>query len=375
MDRKIASRDLVRWWLPQALFAVLVLALGASLLAVAAHNLSVRGMVLDFGFLGSTARFPISETILAYSPSDTFARALVVGLGNTVLLALVVIVFSTLLGIPLALARRSEHLLASGSARVFIDAVRNTPLVVQLLFWYGVLTVTLPEPGRALQAVPGIFLNDRGLYVTSFGITGTALPLLLVVVGGLLTVAVLAWRGRLHLASVVTLATVISAGVLWLSLGLGVAPDVPHLDHYNFVGGLSITPEFAAVAFGSVLYASGFAAEIIRAGIAAVPCGQWDACRAMGLGDRQSLRLVIVPQALRVMVPPMTNQFAAILKNSTLALVVGYPDLNSIANTTMNHTGHALECVGLVALVYLTLAATISLGMGTLERRSARWAR
>lgn len=375
MHRARASRDLLRWWLPQALFALAITLLGAITVSVAAHNLSVRGMALDFAFLGSTARFPLSETILGYSPSATFARALVAGLGNTVLLALIVIVFSTLLGIPLALARRSGHVLASGAARAFIDAVRNTPLVVQLLFWYGVLTVTLPPPGRALQPVPGIFLNDRGLYVTSFGITGTALPLLLVVIGGLLAVAVLAWRGRLHLASVVTLGSVIAAGGLWLSLGLGVAPDMPRLDRYNFVGGVSLTPEFAAVAIGSVLYASGFAAEIIRAGIAAVPEGQWDACRAMGLNDRQSLRLVIVPQALRVMVPPMTNQFAAILKNSTLALVVGYPDLNSIANTTMNHTGHALECVALVALVYLTLAATISLGMGLLERRSGRWAR
>ncbi|NLR70304.1 ABC transporter permease subunit [Novosphingobium sp. ERN07] len=374
MRRQLASRDLLRWWLPQALFALAVAVVGAITMFVAAQNLSVRGIVLDFDFLSSTARFPLSESVLAYSPSSTFARALVAGLGNTVLLALVVSVFSTLLGIPLALARRSSHPLAIGTAGTFIDAVRNTPLVVQLLFWYGVLTVTLPPPGNALQPIPGIFLNDRGLYITSFGITGTALPLFLVAMGGLLVVAVLAWRGRLHQASVVTLAGVIAASVLWLSLGLGIAPDVPHLDRYNFVGGVSLTPEFAAVALGSILYASGFAAEIIRAGIAAVPAGQWDACRAMGLSERQCLRLVIVPQALRVMVPPMTNQFAAILKNSTLALVVGYPDLNSIANTTMNHTGHALECVALVALIYFTLAAMISLGMALLERRSGRWA-
>ncbi|MEE4453407.1 ABC transporter permease subunit [Novosphingobium resinovorum] len=366
---------MLRWWLPQALFALVFMAFIAVMVGMVEHNLSVRGMALDFGFLGSTARFPLSETIVPYSPSATFARALLAGLGNTVVLALVVIVLSTLLGVPLALARRSGHPLAGGVACSFIDAVRNTPLVVQLLFWYGVLTVGLPPPGKSLQPIPGIFLNDRGLYLTSFGITGTALPLLLVAVGGLVAVAVLAWRGRLHQASLVTLATVIAAAVLWVSLGLGVAPDVPHLDRYNFIGGWSFTPEFAAVVVGSVLYASGFVAEIIRAGIAAVPCGQWDACRAMGLSDRQSLRLVIVPQALRVMVPPMTSQFASILKNSTLALLVGYPDLNSVANTTMNHTGHALECVVLVAFVYLILAAAISLGMGLLERRSARWAR
>ncbi|EJL27984.1 ABC transporter permease subunit [Novosphingobium sp. AP12] len=367
--------DFHRWWLPQLLLGGTVLALLAAMAVTVTGNMALRAMTVSLGFLDNTARFPIAESVMAYSPVDGFAWAFATGLGNTLLLTATIIVASILLGIPLALARRSGHLLARLSAGAFVDGVRNTPLVIQLLFWYGVITVSLPSPRSAFQPLSGIFLTDRGLHVTTLGITGTALPLVVTLTIGLVATATLAWRGRLHQASIVSLGTVVVGATLWLALDLGLRPDVPRLGRYNFVGGLTVTPELAAVLLGSVLYASGFAAEIVRAGLAAVPAGQWDAARAMGLNDRQSLRLVIVPQALRIMLPPMTNQFVSVLKNSTLALVVGYPELNSIANTTMNHTGHALECMLVLVLAYLTLAGGISLAMNALDRRTARWTR
>ena len=362
-----------RWW-PQFLLLSGLFALLVTLGVVVAGNMAQRDMILGFGFLRYGARFPIAESLLPYSPVDSLFWAFLVGLGNSLFLTVAVIFLSTLLGIPIALARRSRHLPAQFLAGAFVDLIRNTPLVVQLLFWYGVITISLPPPHAAIQPLPGIFLTDRGLYFTMFGITGAALPMVLTVMGGLALTAILAWRGRLHQASLATLGVVLVGSALWALLDLGIERDVPRLGRYNFVGGLNLTPEFVAVMVGSTLYASAFAAEIIRGGINAVPAGQWAACRAMGLTDRQSLRLVVVPQALAIMVPPMTSQFINILKNSTLALAVGYPELNFIVNTGINHHGQALESVALLMLVFLLLAWTISLLMNRLNRHAVRWA-
>jgi general L-amino acid transport system permease protein len=360
-----------RWWAPQvALLLVLALAIawfGANLV----RNLGQRGIMTGFGFLENAARFPISETVLPYSPIDSLKWAFVVGAANSLFLTISALLLSTFFGLPLALARRSKHPLATTVAGGIIELVRNTPLVVQLLFWYGLITVSLPASRYALQPLSGFFLTDRGLYFTSFGITGTALPLLLVASGGLILIAALAWNGRLHLASLCTLATILACGTVWIALDLGVAPDTPQLGHFNFTGGVTLTPEFVAVMAGSVIYASAFAAEIIRGAIDAVAKGQWEAGYALGLTDRQCLRFVIMPQALRVMIPPMTNQFINILKNSTLALVVGYPELNFIANTAMNHTGQAVEAIAILILVFLCVSGLISFVMNRLNARVA----
>ena len=365
------ARRTWRWWGPQvALLVALGLAMtwfGVNLV----RNLMQRGIMTGFDFLDSAARFPISETIRPYASIDSLGWAFIVGTANTAFLTLSILFLSTLLGLPLALARRSGHPLAKYLSGGIIELVRNTPLVVQLLFWYGLITVSLPTSRHALQPLSGFFLTDRGLYFTSFGITGTALPLLLLASGGLILIAALAWHGRLHLASLATLVTVLACGTTWISLDLGVAPDTPQLGRFNFTGGVTLTPEFVAVMAGSILYASTFAAEIIRGAIEAVGKGQWEAGTALGLTERQCLRLVIMPQALRVMIPPMTNQFINILKNSTLALVVGYPELNFIANTAMNHTGQAIEAISILILVFLCAAGFISYAMNRLNARVA----
>jgi general L-amino acid transport system permease protein len=360
------------WWLPQV---ALLLALAGLVLVIArtvSDNMERQDMVLSLGFLRSTAEFPIAESFLAYAPGDTIAWAFVVGLGNSIALTLLIIVLSTMAGVPIALARHSGHMLARTLAGGFVDLVRNVPLVVQLLFWYGVILMAFPPARAAAQPLPGLFLTNRGITVTTVGITGTALPMIVTVLGGLTLTLITAWRGHLHKASLCTLGTIVAGSALWIVLDLGLARDVPHFDRFNFTGGLTLTPEFVAVLWGSVIYASAFAAEIVRGGLDGVPRGQWEASRALGLSKRQSLRLVIVPQALRMIVPPMNSQFITILKNSTLALVVGYPDLNFVANTAINHTGQGLEGVAILMLVFFTLASAISLAMNRLNARVQR---
>ena len=363
-----------RWWTPQI---ALLLCAAALILAIAqslSTNMARQDMLLGLGFLHNTAQFTIAETVLPYTAGDSIARALVVGLGNTIALTLLIIILSTMAGVPIALARHSDHMLARYLAGGFVELVRNTPLVVQLLFWYGVILMALPPAHAAAQPLPGLFFTNRGIYITTLGITGAALPMVVTLLGGLTLTLGAAWRGRLHRASLITLGTVVAGSALWIMLGLGIARDVPHLDRFNFRGGLTLTPEFIAIAWGSTLYASAFAAEIIRGGLNGVPRGQWEASRALGLTKRQSLRLVIVPQALRMIVPPLNSQFINVLKNSTLALVVGYPYLNFVANSAINHTGQAVEGVALLMLTFFILAGVISLTMNWLNARVQRFA-
>lgn len=360
-----------RWWLSQA---ALIAALSGLLLWAGSNltdNLAHRSIMTGFEFLNGAARFPISESLLPYSPVDSLGWAFVVGLTNTLFLTLLIIVLSTLLGLPVALARRSNHPLAQGLSAGFIELFRNTPLVAQLLFWYGLITVSFPPSRDALQPLSGFFLTDRGIYLTSFGITGTAVPLVLLVVSGLAATAALAWNGRLHLASLATLGTVIVGASAWVVLDLGIESETPQLGRFNFTGGFTLTPEFMAVLVGSILYAAAFAAEIIRGGIGAVSKTQWEAGVSLGLTERQCLHLVVMPQALRVMAPPMTSQFINILKNATLALVVGYPELNFIANTAMNHTGQAVETIAILIAAFLCLSGLISLLMNWLNAHVA----
>lgn len=358
-----------RWWMPQIALLGLVAGGILWLSANVSSNLTQRGIATGLGFLDRAARFPISESLLPYSPVDSFAWAIAVGLGNTLFLATLVALISTLLGLPVALARRSGHVLARTLGGSFVDVIRNTPLVVQLLFWYGAVTISLPTSAKAWQPLAGVFFTDRGLYFTTLGLIGSAIPILLIVLTGLVGTALLAWRGKFRQASIATLTTVIF-GLCAASL-MGFERHTPVLGRFNFSGGLTLTPEFLAVLLGLSLYATAFTAEIIRGGIDAVAKGQWEAGRAIGLSERQTLRLIVMPQALRVMVPPMTSQFVNILKNSTLALVVGYPELNFVTATTINQTGQALEGIALLMLSFLVLSGAVSLMMNRLNARIA----
>ena len=269
-------------------------------------NLEERRIASGFGFLQREAGFEIGESaFLRYGAADSYLRALFVGLTNTLLVAAIGIVLATILGTFIGLCRLSKNFLLRTLSGTYIEFIRNVPLLVQLFFWYAVITEGLPGAREAISPLPGVFLSNRGIFFPSFS-------------------------------------------------------SVPELQGFNFAGGFAISPEFAALLVGLATYTAAFIAEIVRAGILAVDRGQGEAAHALGLTRAQATRLVILPQALRVIVPPMTSQYLNLTKNSSLAVAIGYPDLVSIANTTMNQTGQAIEGIAVIMAVYLTISLSIS---------------
>ncbi|CAB3628336.1 amino acid ABC transporter permease [Achromobacter pestifer] len=343
-------------------------------------NLTQRGIAMGFDYLGEAARFPVPESLLAYQPTDSYGHAFLVGLVNTLYISVLVIVASTLLGFGLALARRSKHPLVGAIATVYLEAVRNTPLVVQLLFWYSLVTINLPSARQALQPLPGVFLSIRGLFFPSVSLQGNtqalgwALALAAVVLLGAWRLArrptatsrAVPWRGL----GVAAALAVVVAGAKWG--GITLHTDTPALRGLNFVGGTAFTPEFTALLVGLTIYSAAFAGEIIRGGIDAVPAGQWEAAHSLGLKPGSALRWIVVPQAMRVIIPPMTSQYLSIIKNTTLALAVGYPDLSFVITTTINQTGQAIEGVAVLMAVYLSISLSVSLFMNLYNRRILR---
>lgn len=306
----------------QALLLAAVVLVAAFLVSNVLNNLAARNIATGFGFLHNEAGFAISESVVAYSASDTYARAIGVGLLNTLKVALAGVVLATLLGGLVGLARLAPNSLVAALARSYIEVMRNIPLLLQLFFWYALITEAAPPARQAIELLPGVLMSNRGLVLPWFDFH------------------TMAW-------------------------------SVPVLRGFNFSGGLAISPEFLALLLGLVLYTSAFVAEIVRSGIQSVGRGQWLAGRALGLSERQVLRAVILPQALRVMVPPMTSQYLNLTKNSSLAVAVGYPDIVSIVNTTINQTGQAIEGVLVIMAAYLTVSLAIAGLMNWYNRHMA----
>lgn len=344
------------------------------------HNLEKRGITVGFDFLERAARFPIAESIVEYTPTDSFAWALFVGFTNTLFITLVIVVISTVLGLFVGLARRSDHPLIYGVSSAYVEAIRNTPLVVQLLFCYAIITFGLPHPSESYSPISNVFLTNRGLYVPRPGVDGPLwVVLLIVLIGGAITFFVARHCKRMriktgqpyHYVRYPALATAVLAIIGWIVLGIEISVQYPHLGKYNFEGGLTLTPEFVAILVGLTLYSTAFSGEIIRGGIDAVPKGQWEAARAIGLAEKRVLRFVILPQALRVIIPPMTSQYINIAKNSTLAMVVGYPDINFVTATTINQTGQAIEGIAILMLIFIIISLSGSVLMNIYNRKIA----
>jgi general L-amino acid transport system permease protein len=298
----------------QALAAALVLAAAAYLVFNTLANLEARRIASGFAFLWLGAGFEIGVSVLPYTAADSYARALAAGLANTFKVSLLGIVFATLLGTAIGLARLSGDSLLKTLSSAYVEFIRNVPLLVQLFFWYALITQGLPPPREALSPLPGVFLTNRGLFFPTFS-------------------------------------------------------GVPELQGFNFTGGGALSPEFAALLVGLSVYTAAFIAEIVRAGVNAVPRGQWEAARALGLRHGYVLRYVVAPQALRVIVPPLTSQYLNLTKNSSLAVAIGYPDLVSIANSTINQTGQAIEGVAIIMAVYLTISLAIAAAMNRYNAR------
>jgi general L-amino acid transport system permease protein len=338
----------------------------------AIHNLSVRRISTGFAFLGREAGMPIADTWLAYSPKNTYLRAFLVGIVNTLRVAVIGIVLATVVGTLVGIARLSSNWLLSRLAAVYVEVLRDLPLLLQLLFWY-VLMQGLPAARAAWKPIDGVYLSNRGLVLPSIPIEeGNFWVLAAAAIGLIALYARQMQDGQSRRLWPYALILVVGLPAL-VSFGLGASWIItwPALRGFNFVGGLTLAPEYFALLIALVTYTSAFIAEIVRSGIQSVPRGQWDAANALGLRRSFMLRQIILPQALRVIVPPMTSQYLNLTKNSSLAVAVGYQDIVSIANTTLNQTGQAIEAIALIMAVFLTISLGISFFMNWYNARIA----
>jgi general L-amino acid transport system permease protein len=365
-------------------YQIVFVAAVAGFIAFIVHNtlanIGRQNIATGFGFLHREAAFGIGESLIAYSPADTYARALLVGLTNTLHVAALGVVLATILGTLMGLARLSSNWLVAKLARIYVEIFRNIPLPLQLFFWWAVLDKMAPGPRQAWQILPDVFVSNRGIiYPVPLANPAYKWVVIALGIGIAVAIAINRWAKRRQAATGrqfptgwVALALIIGLpAALFLGAGAPLRLDVPVLRGFNFSGGDVVSPEFAALLIGLVVYTGTFICEIVRAGILAVNWGQSEAAMALGLRSGQRMRLVVLPQALRVIVPPMTSQYLSLTKNSSLAVIIGYPDLVSVANTTMNQTGQAIEAIAIIMAVYLFLSLAISLGMNLYNRAVA----
>lgn len=365
----------------QALLCGIVAFLAWGAVANAIDNLRRANIASGFGFWDDTAGFDISQTLIEYSTTSSYGRAFWVGLINTLLVAGIGIVLATVLGFVIGIARLSRNWLVARLAGGYVELIRNLPLLLQLLFWYNAVLKALPELRDSLALPGGGFLNNRGLFLPQplFRPEATAVLLALALgVAGALVFRSWARRRQQRTGAqgpVLPVALVLVIGLPLVSLvatGVPVEFVYPEIGRFNIRGGIEVLPEFIALVFGLVIYTAAFIAEVVRAGILAVPKGQSEAAASLGLRRGQSLRLIIVPQAMRVIIPPLTSQYLNLTKNSSLAVAIGYPDLVQIfAGTVLNQTGQAVEVIAITMAVYLSISLVTSLAMNLYNRRVA----
>lgn len=374
-------------WRSQAFRSLVwqVLAIGAVAASVwwlasnTLHNMQVRGIQSGFDFLDGPAGFDIGESLFVFDSSESYWRAFVVGLANTLRVAIIGIILTTLLGTLLGVGRFARNALVRGLCYAYVELFRNVPVLLQLLMWYLLFTEVLPAAQDAWQVGP-LFLSKGGLsFPAPVWEAGHLWG-----VYGLLAGAVVAWlyrrwafgkfeaTGEQRSLFWVPVLLFVLVGVLGWYAGGGPAQfNFPVKGDFSIEQGGSLTPEFLSVLLGLTVYTAAFVAEVVRAGISSVARGQGEAAAALGLSQGQTMRLVMLPQALRVIIPPMTNQFLNLTKNSSLAVAIGYPDVVSIANTAINQTGRAVECIAIVMLVYLSTSLSTSLLMNWYNARAA----
>ena len=346
-----------------------------------ADNLDRQNIASGFGFLNERAGFGISQTLIDYDEDDSYRQVLIIGLLNTLLVSVLGIIFASVLGFLLGVGRLSRNWLISKIAMVYIEIFRNVPLLLQIMFWYFGVLRNLPSPRQAINIGDVMFLSNRGFALPSVsfmdgaGFYGLALLAIIVTAIGLRRRA-----RKLFLATgqivafwkplgIVSLAVLLLAGAV---AGLPFAADIPSLRGFNFRGGMSVIPEFVALLLALSLYTAAFIAEIVRAGIMSVYQGQREAAAALGLSHNRALSLVVIPQSLRVIIPPLTSQYLNLTKNSSLAVAIAYPDIVSVfAGTTLTQVGQAIEIIFITMMVYLLLSLLTSWAMNRYNARIA----
>jgi len=352
--------------------------LGYYLISNTLVNLDRQAIATGFGFMEKESSFEIGESLISYSASDTYGKALIVGVLNTLLVSSIGIILTVLLGTLIGVARLSTNWLVSKLAGAYIEFFQDIPILLQLFFWYAFFYEMLPSPREAIHPFTGLFLCNRGMifgvpeYHPVFKYMGLAF-----LVGCVLVFFIRRWAHKRQAATgqlfpVFSMGAVILIGlplVVWLLAGAPTAMSVPVLQGFNFKGGVSVSPEFSALLIGLVLYTAAFVAEAVRAGIQSVSRGQTEAAISIGLKPSRVLNLVILPQALRVIIPPLTSQMLNLTKNSSLAVAIGYPDFVSVAGTTINQTGQAMEGVALIMVVYLCFSLATSAFMNWYNKK------
>ncbi|MEQ4511955.1 MAG: amino acid ABC transporter permease [Dickeya sp.] len=371
----------VRAWLYQILAVIIVVVAAAYLLHNTVTNLSQRGITSGFAFLNNSAGFGIVQHLIDYDQDDTYARVFVIGLLNTLLVSAICIICASLLGFIVGLARLSDNWLLRKLSTIYIETFRNIPPLLQIFFWYFAVLRNLPGPRQAVSAFDTFFLSNRGLYIPAAEFGPGALPSLLALLISLgCAIALYRRNKRYHELTgqrrrywpIPIAMLVVLLGLSHLVFGRALHWDFPVLKGFNFSGGLVLIPELAALALALSVYTSSFIAEIIRSGIQSVSHGQHEAALSLGLPKPVTLRKVILPQALRVIIPPLTSQYLNVVKNSSLAAAIGYPDMVSLfAGTVLNQTGQAIETIAITMSVYLIISLLISLLMNIYNRKIA----
>jgi len=341
-------------------------------------NMESRGITTGFGFLDNTAGFGILFSLIPYDEANTYGRTFVVGILNTLLVSSLGILFATIIGFILGVARLSKNWLVAKMALVYIEITRNIPLLLQIFFWYFAVLRTLPAPRDSLEFPLNAFMNNRGLYMPSPVVEPSFWVVVATFVAAIVgSVVLMRWAkkrqdatGQRFPAGLVSLGLVIGAPLLvFWAIGAPLLWDLPELRGFNFRGGVRLIPEFIALWLALTIYTASFIGEIVRSGIQSVSHGQTEAAQALGLPRGTTLRLIIIPQAMRVIIPPLTSQYLNLTKNSSLATAIGYPDLVAVfMGTTLNQTGQAVEIVGMTMAVYLTVSLSISTLMNLYNR-------
>jgi general L-amino acid transport system permease protein len=354
----------------QILFVAALAWIGYEILANARANLQSQRITSGFGFMAQTAGFDVSQSLIPYSGSDSYTRVFLVGLLNTLLVAVIGIFFATIIGFLVALGRLSPNWLLSRISGAYVELVRNLPVLFQILFWYLAVLSALPGPRQSISLFGSFFLSNRGLVIPkpigNAGLEPFAIAVLIAIVAALLlrnyARKQLFESGRMIVIWPYVLGVLIGLPLLSaLLFGAPVTFEIPELKGFNFAGGSRVIPEFVALTLALSIYTAAFIAEIVRAGIQSVHQGQMEAGASLGLPRGLTLRLIVVPQALRVILPPLTNQYLNLTKNSSLAVAIGYPDLFSVfAGTTLSQTGQAIEIIAITMGVYLAISLVTS---------------
>ena len=385
---KNTASETVPFWLDpkkRAIFFQLITLCMVGLLAYylisnTVHNLKRQNIATGLGFLHKESSFEIGESLISYSAASSYGRALIVGALNTLYVSSIGIIITVILGTVAGVARLSTNWLVSKLAAIYIEVFQDIPVLLQLFFWYAIFYETLPSPRQALHPLPGVFICNRGVaFAVPKADPAHGYMAIAFLVGCVLVYLIRRWAnkrrdktGQLFPVFRVSLAILVGFPlVTWWLAGAPTAMSTPKLVGFNFTGGKNFSPEFIALLLGLVLYTAAFVAEVVRAGIQSVSKGQTEAAMSLGLRPGMVLNLVVLPQALRVIIPPLTSQMLNLTKNSTLAVAIGYPDFVSVANTTINQTGQAIEGVALIMVLYLIFSLLTSAIMNWYNKKAA----